>query len=157
MDCQIVGYDENYCNDISSIITRNLLEEHSKVYGIEKMLKDSLKFTPEMITEHSKTRRFFVALDGETVVGTVAVAKNKYAGEYDYVILTVFVLPEHHGKGIGKLLVEHAEMHVQKLSGKTISIPAAIPAQGFYRKMGYDYADGNEPNSDGFIWMERVL
>jgi GNAT superfamily N-acetyltransferase len=155
MNYKIVDYNDSYNNDISNIVVRNLLEVNVKDYGIEKVQKDALRFTPEMIAKYSKVRRFFVALDAETTVGTIAVAKNIYGEEQDYVFLTVFVLPEYHGKGIGKMLMECAEKHIVEVGGKAVSIPASITAHGFYRKMGYEDDKYVEPHPDGYIWMKK--
>ena len=155
MNYKIVDYNDKYKNDISNIIVRNLLEINVKDYGAEKMQKDALRFTPEMIAELSKTRKFFVALGGEAVVGIIAVVKNIHGTEHDYAILTVFVLSEEHGKGIGRMLIEKAEGYIKSLNGKTASIPASITAHGFYNKMGYEDDTDIEPHPEGYIWMKK--
>jgi len=155
MNYRIVDYCDMYCDDVSNIVTRNLMEINIKDYGIEKVKKDAMRFTPEMIAEYSKTRKFYIARSGETTVGTISVVKNIHGGEYDYVILTVFVLPEEHGKGIGRLLIEHAERHIKDLGGKTVSIPASITAHSFYNKLGYEDIHDKEPHPDGYIWVKK--
>jgi GNAT superfamily N-acetyltransferase len=153
MNYRVVDYIDSYCDDVSNIVIRNLLEVNVKDYGIDRVQKVAMRFTPEMITNYSKARKFFVALKGETVVGTIAVVKNFYGAEHDYAILTVFVLPEEHGNGIGKLLIEKAEGYIKELSGKTASIPASITAHGFYNKLGYEDDKSKEPHPDGYIWV----
>jgi len=157
MNYRIVEYNDNYCKDISNIVIRNLLEVNSKDYGLKKTQEDSLRFTPEMIVEYSKTSNIYVALDNETVVGTLRVDKNIYGGENEYVFLTIFVLPEEHGKGIGRLLIENAEIYVRELGGKSISIPSGITAHGFYNKLDYEYVNGKEPDSNGLIWLKKNI
>jgi len=110
-----------------------------------------------MITEYSKTSKIYVALDNEVVVGTLRVDKNMYGGENDYVFLTIFVLPEEQGKGIGRLLIESAEMRVKAIDAKTVSIPSSVMAHGFYHKLGYEYINGKEPNLDGLIWVKKNI
>ena len=155
MKYKIVDYSDRYCDDISNIVIRNLLEVNIKDYGAEKVQKDAMRFTPEMIAEYSSMRTFFVALCGETVAGVIAVVKNIHGGEHDYAILTVFVLPEEQGKGIGRLLIEKAEEYIKEQSGKIASIPASITAHGFYNKLGYEDDNEKEPHPDGYIWVKK--
>ena len=157
MNYEIVDYDSKYCYDISNIITRNLLEINSKDYGLEKMRKDALRFTPEMIEHYSKESKIYVALDKDKPVGTLRVAKFWGGGEYDYVFLSIFVLPEYHGKGIGRLLMENAEKYATELGAKTIKIPSGITAHRFYNKLGYDYMNGSEPDAEGIIFMNKNI
>jgi GNAT superfamily N-acetyltransferase len=157
MNYKIVEYSSDYCNEISNIVIRNLLEVNSKDYGIDKMRKHAVRFTPEKIDEYSKEDKIFVAFDNKKVVGTLRVANDKYGGKNDYVLLTIFVLPEYHRKGIGRLLVEAAEHYVKKINGEKITIPASITAHEFYSKLGYDYINGREPNSEDVILMKKLL
>lgn len=155
MKYKIVDYADCYCDDISNIVIRNLLEVNVKDYGIDKVQEDATRFTPDKIIEYSKVRKIFVALDGESTVGTISVVQNIYGGEQDYAILTVFVLPEEHGKGIGRLLIEKAEKYIVELNGKTASIPASITSLGFYNKLGYEDDSEKEPHPGGYIWVKK--
>jgi len=157
MSYEIVNYDSKYCNDISNIITRNLLEINVKDYGLEKMQEDVTRFTPEMIERYSKESKIYVALDKDKPVGTLRVGKFWGGGENDYVFLTIFVLPEYHGKGIGRLLMENAEKYVTELGAKTIKIPSGITAHRFYNKLGYNYMNGLEPDAEGIIFMNKDI
>ena len=54
-------------------------------------------------------------------------------------MLTIFVLPEFHGQGIGSYILESDELF---LRAERIEIPASITAVEFYRKKGYEYKNG---------------
>ena len=56
--------------------------------------------------------------------------------------MTIFVLPEYQGKGIGTQIIHTLENDEFFLRAKRIEIPASITAVEFYRKMGYDYKNG---------------
>jgi GNAT superfamily N-acetyltransferase len=157
MNFKIVGYNSTYCNEVSNIVTRNLLEVNSEDYGMEKVRKHILEFTPEKIEEYSKGDKIFVALDDKKVVGTLRVASDWYGGKDDYVLLTIFVLPEYHGKGIGRLLVEAGEKYTESVKCRKITIPASVAAHKFYHKLGYEYIDGTEPNSNDVILMRKII
>ena len=157
MNCKIVEYKKDYCDEISNMIIRNLLEINSKDYGIEHSKEHSLMFTPEKIDKYSKKGKVFVALDENKVVGTLRVENDMYGKKDDYVFLTIFVLPEYHGKGIGKLLMEKGEQYVETLNGEKITIRSSVTAHKFYNKLGYEYINGIEPNSEDVILMRKHI
>ena len=158
MEYKIVDYKKEYTPALSDIITRNLTEINSKDYSHEIMKNLALDFTPEKIDEFSNNRKVFVALDNNTPVGIACAAKDIYGNDNDYVILTVFILPELHDKGIGANLISKCEQYVKNVSGLKITIPASITAHEFYKKLGYDYLDPNKnPNADGCILMTKLI
>ena len=58
------------------------------------------------------------------------------------ILLTIFVLPELHGKGIGRKIINTLEQDEFYVRATRIEIPASITATEFYRKFGYDYKNG---------------
>ncbi|MDZ5010316.1 GNAT family N-acetyltransferase, partial [Clostridium perfringens] len=64
------------------------------------------------------------------------------------ILLTIFVLPELQGRGIGKSIIETLESDEYFLRAKRIEIPASITACEFYKKMGYNYKNGLEELDD---------
>lgn len=158
MDIRIVDYNPIYANMLSQIIIRNLMEINSKDYSLEEMEQHSLHFSPEKISEYALERKIYVAIEDDYPIGTLGIKKDERGAENDYVFLTVFVLPEKHKSGIGRLLIKQGEEYVNELGGKKITIPASITSHAFYRNMGYVYA-GKEmkPNQDGIILMIKEL
>lgn len=157
MKIKIVEYESKYCNDVSNVVIRNLLEINSKDYGLKKMEEHSLMFTPEKIEEYSKNAKIFVAINENQVLGTLRAKKDQYNGPDDYVFLTIFVLPEFHRQGIGRLLVKAGEKYVSSLNGEMITIPASIYAHKFYNKLGYEYINGTKPNKNDCILMRKMF
>ena len=155
---KIVKFKEEYAEILSEIIIRNLMEINSKDYSIEEMKEHSLKFSADNIRDYSKTRVIFVALKNDQPVGTLSIKKDQYGKEDDYVFLTIFVLPELHGKGVGKMLMEKGEEYIRSVKGKKINIPSSITAHNFYYRMGFSYIDNlKKPNSDGVIMMTKKM
>lgn len=152
---QIVDFKEEYAEAISNIVTRNLLEINSKDYGMEQVKLHALNFTPEKIREYSRQRTIFVALADGAPAGTLSVCRDIYGGENDYMFLTIFVLPECHGRGIGKLLILHGEEYIRKVHGKKVTIPASLYGHVVYHKLGYSYVNGTQPNEEGCIMMAK--
>lgn len=53
--------------------------------------------------------------------------------------MSIFVLPEFHGKGVGRKIINTLETDEFYVRASRIEIPASITATEFYRKFGYDY------------------
>lgn len=72
--------------------------------------------------------RVYLAMDGDTPVGTVTLHENE--------IGRLFVLPEHQGRGAGRMLMQFAE---ETLFARydAIVLHASLPAKRIYRKQGY--------------------
>jgi GNAT superfamily N-acetyltransferase len=154
----MVDFKDEYAQRLSAIITENLLSINTKDYSKEEMLELSLRFTPDKIRALSNNKKMFVATVDNQPVGTLSVQKDVFGGEDDYVISTVFVCPEHHGEGVGRLLVKAGEKHVDIMDGKKITLSSSITAHDFYHKLGYRYIeDSIQPNADGCIMMTKFV
>ena len=153
---EIKEYDEKYVEQISDIIIRNLLEINAKDYGIKKAQEMSKDFSVEKLRDTLKSRKkVFVALENNEVVGTAGIDVSWYNPE-EYYILSVFVKPENHGKGIGTLLIKSIEDYSIRSNFKKLVIPASITAHEFYYKLGYQYKDDKKIlNSENMYLMEK--
>ena len=78
--------------------------------------------------------------DGK-IVGTGSIS-SFWGSETESILLCIFVLPEFHGKGIGRKIVNTLEADEFYARASRIEIPASIIATEFYRKFGYDYKNG---------------
>ena len=156
---EIKEYEEKYADEISNIITRNLLEVNVKDYGLEFSKKHAEEFTVNKIRENFKNRaKVYVALKNNNVVGTAGLDKSWYNDDGEYWILSVFVKPENHGEGIGKSLIHKVEEYAKEINVKKLVVPASITACGFYHKLGYEYANGKkELNEEQMYIMEKYL
>jgi GNAT superfamily N-acetyltransferase len=161
MKIKIVEFNQSYANDVSIIITRNMLEINSKDYGLKAMKEHVKNFTPDKIIEYSKNpkAKIFVALDGEEVVGTLRVKQDDRSNNStDYIFMTIFVTPEIHNKGIGRALINKGEEYVKYQGGTNIKIPASLYAHMFYKKCGYKYKNGYLLlNDEDCIMMHKDL
>lgn len=155
----VVDYNNKYAEQISNIITTNLLEINSQDYGIDFVKKHAEEFTLSKIKESfSKRTKTFVALGNGIVVGTAGLDKSWYNDDGEYWILSVFVDKEYHKKGIGKMLIHQIENYAKKINAKKLVIPASITACEFYSKLGYKYKDGlKKLNADKMYIMEKML
>ena len=156
---EIKEYEEKYAEEISNIVTRNLLEVNIKDYGLEFSKKHAEEFTVDKIKENFKNRtKTYVALKNNNVVGTAGLDKSWYNDDGEYWILSVFVKPENHSEGIGKSLINKVEEYAKEINAKKLVIPASITACEFYHKLGYEYANGKkELNEEKMYIMEKYL
>ena len=87
-----------------------------------------------------------VAFDGDLPTATCRV----WLAEDGWHVGRLAVMREYRGKGIGGLMLQHAEVHARSLGGGSISLHAQCRAEAFYRKYGYtpyggiDYEEGVE-------------
>lgn len=97
-----------------------LVKAHaSNVANGIKMFKPTL-LGPEIEKEIGDTGKMFVALEGNTIVGTLALVKKEgrrwyINGEYGYLCFGA-VLPEWSGKGIYKSLYQYAEATAKQMN-----------------------------------------
>jgi predicted GNAT family N-acyltransferase len=88
----------------------------------------------------------FVAFDSDLPTATCRV----WLAEDGWHVGRLAVMREHRGKGLGGLMLQHAEAHVRSLGGGSLSLHAQCRAEQFYRKCGYapygemDYDEGVE-------------
>ena len=155
---EIKPYNDTYADSISEIVIRNLKEVNIKDYGQEYIEKQVPEFTKDKIKENFKTReKVYVAFSNNNVVGTAGLAKSWYNSDGEFWILTVFVKPENHRKGIGRMLINKIEEYAKEINAKKLVIPSSITACEFYHKLGYEYTNGKNLNEEQMYIMEKLL
>lgn len=156
---EIKEYEEKYAKEISDVIIQNLLEVNIKDYSMEYVKKTAEEFTEEEIKKAFPIRtKAFMALEEGKVVGTASFDKSWYSDDGEYYILTVFIKPSYHKQGIGRRLIEEIEKCAKQIPAKRLVILASITGCEFYRKLGYEYADGKkELNEKQMYVMEKFL
>lgn len=128
---------------VSALIITTLRTSNIKDYGPEHIENECKLFTPEKVLERAGWTHFYVFCEGAKIVGCGAI--GPYWGKEDESSLfNIFVLPEYQGKGVGRKIIETLEADEYALRAKRIEIPASITGRDFYRKLGYDYKDGND-------------
>ena len=92
---------------------------------------------------------------GNQIIGVGSIS-SFWESETESILLTVFVLPELHGKGIGRLIIKTLEADDLFTRADRIEIPASITAVEFYRKFGYDFKNGvKELDDEGHYRLEK--
>lgn len=155
MDLEIRRLIAEDAEAVSKLIGRNFLEVNIKDYPKEEMARLAQSYNRAKILEMNDWAHFYVACYGCDIVGCGAIAE--FEGKKDEsILLTIFVLPERHGKGIGKQIMCALENDEYYLRAKRIEIAASITACDFYRKLGYDYKNGVRKTDDkGLYKLEK--
>lgn len=137
----IKAYQEENAEEIVKLIHRNFREVNVKDYGEE--------FVEELLDTHDVDwfknlagyANVYVFWSEDQIVGVGSIS-SFWGSLTESILLTVFVLPELHGQGIGSCIIDTLESDELFLRAERIEIPASITAVEFYRKKGYDYKNG---------------
>lgn len=140
---------------VQNIIHRGLREINSQDYPAKRIEEYCGYFTVEKIRSQAETAHMYVAVsDDGKVVGTGTIAPF-WGSETESILLTIYVLPDLIGHGIGTAIIQTLEKDEYALRAKRIEIPSSVTAVNFYRKMGYGFKDGGEPDEEGLVRMEK--
>lgn len=134
-------YEPRDAQAVSHIVRRNLMEVNIRDYPQEHMVDMAAHYDAAKVQSVADRGHMYVVCRGETVLGAGAVCpKEGCPGECE--LLTVFVLPDCQGQGVGRLIMEALEADELFLAAHTITIPASLTAHGFYARFGYGYEGG---------------
>ena len=141
MNLTIRRFRESDASSVRNLIVRNFLEVNSKDYGIEAMRQLAEVYDDKKVINIASYAHMYVFEVDKTIVGTGSIS-SYWGSETESILLTIFVLPEYHGKGIGTTIMNTLERDELFVRAKRIEIPASITATEFYKKFGYDYKNG---------------
>lgn len=148
-------YREQDAPEIAALVRRNFLEVNVKDYGEEAMEALARQYDAERIRNVASYANTYVFCMEETLVGVGAIS-SFWGSLTESILLTIFVLPELHGNGIGRFIVRTLEQDEFFLRAERIEIPASVTAAEFYRRMGYNYKNGVKVLDDeGHYRMEK--
>lgn len=127
--------------ELEQVIAETLKVSNSKDYPKEYIEANILSHSTKVLIERAKQSRMYVVCNKKRIVGCGAIA-GYWGNSTESILLTIFVLPDCQGKGIGRQIIKTLEQDEYFLRAERIEIPAPITAVEFYRKMGYDYKNG---------------
>ncbi|MBE6760565.1 MAG: GNAT family N-acetyltransferase [Ruminococcaceae bacterium] len=141
--------------ETAQVVITTLRVSNSKDYPPEYIDYNVASHSPEVLLKRAEEGHMYVVCDGSRIVGCGAIAPY-WGSETESILLTIFVLPEYQGKGVGRLIIETLEQDEYFLRADRIEIPASITGVEFYKKMGYGYKNGIEELEDGVMYrMEK--
>ncbi|MBU3113055.1 GNAT family N-acetyltransferase [Clostridium lacusfryxellense] len=140
---------------VSNLICRNFFEVNIKDYSKVEMESLAEIYSPGKVNMVAGYAHMYVVCIDKKIVGCGSIS-SFWGSKDESILLTIFVLPELQGKGIGRAIIGKLEQDEYFLRAKRIEIPSSITARKFYRKMAYDYKDGIEKLDDeGHYRLEK--
>lgn len=137
--------------ETARLIQTTLKISNSKDYPPEYIEYNIATHTAEVLRQRAEEGHMYVACDGRRIIGCGAIAPY-WGSETESILLTIFVLPEYQGKGVGRAIIETLEQDEYFLRASRIEIPASITGAEFYKKMGYRCKNGVEELEDGVMY-----
>lgn len=150
------SFKDSDAEAVSELIRKTINISNKKDYPEDLMDRLITSETPEHVLERASWTHFYVAeLDG-SIIGCGAIGPF-WGKEDESSLFTIFVLPEHQGKGVGRLIINTLEKDEFFQRAKRVEIPASITGVPFYLKMGYNYKDGiTDPDEEHLIRLEKI-
>lgn len=148
-------YRHEDAEEIVNLIIRNFLEVNIRDYGAEAIQELVKTHDVAWFQGVASYAHVYVFCEEEKIVGVGAIS-SYWGSPTESILLTIFVLPELHGQGIGSFIIDTLENDELFLRAERIEIPASITAAPFYRKKGYDFKNGvKELDEEGHYRMEK--
>ena len=98
---EVRRFKEEDAKEVRNLIVRNFLEINSKDYGISAMEKLAKVYDVEKVLNVASYVHMYVfEFDGK-IIGTGSIS-SFWGSETESILLSIFVLPEFHGKGVGR-------------------------------------------------------
>ena len=148
---QIRLFKPEDAEETARIIDKTLRVSNSKDYSEEYIDYNIISHSADELIKAANERHMYVVCDGDRIIGTGGIA-GYWGSLTESILLTIFVLPEYQGKGVGRKIIETLEKDEYFLRARRIEIPASLTAVEFYRKMGYDYKNGITEPEDGLMY-----
>ena len=134
-------FQEQDAEELSIIICRNYREINIKEYSFEEMEELACIYNADKVKEIASWANLYVVCNNDEVVGCGGIGPY-YDSLEKSIIVTVFVKPEYHGCGIGKIIVQALEKDIYFTRAKETMLFASLTADKFYLAMGYSYVEG---------------
>ena len=148
-------YQEQDVEAIVDLIRRNFLEVNVKDYGEEAMKVLAAHHDVDWFKGVASYANVYVFCIDDEVTGVGAIS-SFWGSLTESILLTIFVRPELHGKGIGRFIIQTLEQDELFKRAERVEIPASITAVEFYKKQGYDYKNGvEELDDEGHYRLEK--
>ncbi len=141
--------------ETAALVAETLRISNSRDYSADYIEETIRSHSAEVLTARAKDSHMYVVTEDDRIIGCGAIA-GFWGSETESILLTIFVLPSHQGKGIGRRIIEALERDPYFLRAERCEIPASVTACEFYKKMGYTYKNGvTEPDEEGIIRLEK--
>ena len=148
---EIRRFTEADADAAAEVVAVTVEISNSRDYPPEYIAHLKETHSAEVLRQRAREGHMYVICDGEKIVGTGTIAPY-WGSETESILLTIFVLPDWQGRGLGRLLIETLEQDEYAKRASRIEIPASLTAVNFYRHLGYDYKNGVTEPENGLLY-----
>ncbi|KPX93132.1 Acetyltransferase [Pseudomonas amygdali pv. mori] len=151
MDIKVRPARRGDADAISRVVLAALRTSNARDYPVSVIERVQLSFSPSAIERLMQQRRMFVAVAvaGEVVVGTASLEGQ--------VVRSVFVDPDWHRRGVGRLLMAKLERVALETDIGLLIVPSSLTAQEFYKALGFRLVREHQEGEERTLTMERQL
>jgi len=114
---------------VSNLIRKTLTEvniKDSPRFAVEELYRE---YAPKELIKLTKEREIYLVIEKDKIIAT--------GGLEDNYICTVFVHPNHRGKGIGKIIMSYLEKKIKNKGYSYSELNSGPTALTFYKRLGY--------------------
>lgn len=130
---KIRRFEEKDAKKVSELIVETLRKTNIKDYSADLIENYVNNFQPENVLKRASWTHFYVAEEKDNIIGCGAIAP--YWNKIDESSLfTIFISPEHQGKGIGQKIIETMEKDEYFLRAKELRYLRPLQLSRFIRK-----------------------
>ncbi|MBQ8119087.1 MAG: GNAT family N-acetyltransferase [Lachnospiraceae bacterium] len=98
---EIRRFKQEDAEETAQVIAETLRRSNGKDYPQQYIEKNISSHSADVLMKLAKERHMYVVCDKERIVGTGGIA-GFWGSITESILLTIFVLPEYQGKGIGR-------------------------------------------------------
>ena len=140
---------------VSDVICTTLAISNQADYSPEFIEENIRSHAPEVIAERAKEAHFYVALDGETIIGCGGIT-GYWGSKEESHLTSIFVLSDYQGKGVDRKIVETLEADEYFHRAWRTEVGSSLTAVSFYQKMGYAFKNGiTDTDEYGVVRLEK--
>lgn len=132
----------------------NIISSEQIEYMLEKMYNKG-----ELLSQFQKGYTFLIAEENDKDLGFASFSIHD-STNHIYKLHKLYVLPEAHGKGLGKLLINEVVNMVRKVGGKSLelNVNRENKATEFYIRAGFNVKETVDLDiGNGFLMNDYVM
>ena len=141
--------------EISKLICHTLQVSNQKDYSKEFIEENVKSHSPQVMAERANSSHFYVAVCDGSMIGCGGIT-GYWGSTTESYLVSIFVLPEYQGMGVGRQIVETLEQDEYFLRAWRTELGSSITAVDFYRRLGYEFKNGNtHPDEHQVVRLEK--
>jgi len=148
-------YNKGDESEISSVICETLRVSNAHDYPAAIIKENIESHSPGSIEERAKDAHFYVVRYRKKIIGCGGIT-GYWGSTTESYLMSIFVLPEYQGRGIGRQIVETLEKDEYFARAWRTEVGSSITAVEFYRKLGYEFKNGiTDPDEYHVVRLEK--